>query len=111
MNTTVNTVNGHAKTTDPQPPTTPQKANRSTPADPGAGEGKKPSAASRLVALAREGYTFVTSTDGRPYAVAIDGPNIALPSAAGPDCASVLPASTPTPTTATWPHSPRWRTP
>ncbi|MGW6939876.1 ATP-binding protein [Streptomyces xanthophaeus] len=79
MNTTVNTVNGHAKTTDPPPSTVPQTANRSTPTDPGAGEGKKPSAASRLVALAREGYTFVTSTDGRPYAVAIDGPNIALP--------------------------------
>ncbi|WP_407838491.1 ATP-binding protein [Streptomyces sp. DSM 116496] len=75
----MNTVNGHAKTTDPQPPTGPQKASRSTPADAATGEGKKPSAASRLVALAREGYTFVTSTDGRPYAVAIDGPNIALP--------------------------------
>ncbi|MFE4828386.1 ATP-binding protein [Streptomyces sp. NPDC056672] len=40
---------------------------------------KKPSAATRLVALAREQYTFVMSTDGRPYAVAVDGPNIALP--------------------------------
>ncbi|MFD6887366.1 ATP-binding protein [Streptomyces sp. NPDC059957] len=79
MNTAVNIVNGHAKTTDLQPPTGPQKASRSTPADAATGEGKKPSAASRLVALAREGYTFVTSTDGRPYAVAIDGPNIALP--------------------------------
>ncbi|WKK26536.1 hypothetical protein QZH56_13635 [Streptomyces olivoreticuli] len=41
--------------------------------------GKKPSAASRLVALARERYAFVMSTDGRPYAVALDGPNLALP--------------------------------
>ncbi|MGW6455364.1 ATP-binding protein [Streptomyces sp. NPDC055078] len=40
---------------------------------------RKPSAAARLVALAREGYRFVMSTDGRPYAVAVDGPNIALP--------------------------------
>ncbi|WP_314251203.1 ATP-binding protein [Streptomyces sp. DSM 40907] len=90
MNTAVNTVNGHAPTTDPHPtaeshtpaphaPSGSRKASRSAPADPGSGEGKKPSAAARLVALAREGYTFVTSTDGRPYAVAIDGPNIALP--------------------------------
>ncbi|MFJ1786738.1 ATP-binding protein [Streptomyces anulatus] len=41
--------------------------------------GKKPSAATRLVGLARERYTFVMSTDARPYAVAIDGPNLALP--------------------------------
>ncbi|KNE83260.1 ATP-binding protein [Streptomyces fradiae] len=47
--------------------------------DHGDGDGKKPSAASRLVALAREGYRFVMSTDGRPYAVALDGPNLALP--------------------------------
>ncbi|MDI5969501.1 ATP-binding protein [Streptomyces sp. SL13] len=42
-------------------------------------EGKGPSAASRLVTLARERYTFVTSEDGRPYAVELNGPNIALP--------------------------------
>ncbi|WP_309144245.1 ATP-binding protein [Streptomyces sp. BR123] len=41
--------------------------------------GKKPSAAVRLVALARERYRFVNSTDGRPYAVALDGPNVVLP--------------------------------
>ncbi|MEV6331533.1 ATP-binding protein [Streptomyces sp. NPDC051909] len=41
--------------------------------------GKKPSAAVRLVQLAKERYRFVVSADGRPYAVAIDGPNIALP--------------------------------
>ncbi|WP_329036142.1 ATP-binding protein [Streptomyces sp. NBC_01725] len=29
--------------------------------------------------MAREQYMFVMSTDGRPYAVALDGPNIALP--------------------------------
>ncbi|GAA0668623.1 ATP-binding protein [Streptomyces thermocarboxydovorans] len=49
------------------------------PVDVNADGGKKPSAASRLVALAREGYRFVMSTDGRPYAVALDGPNLALP--------------------------------
>ena len=43
------------------------------------GEGKGPSAAARLVTLARERYAFVTSEDGRPYAVEIDGPNIGLP--------------------------------
>ncbi|MDT0378551.1 ATP-binding protein [Streptomyces sp. DSM 42041] len=41
--------------------------------------GKKPSPATELVALARERYALVTSEDGRPYAVAKDGPNIALP--------------------------------
>ncbi|MCX4577352.1 ATP-binding protein [Streptomyces sp. NBC_01571] len=41
--------------------------------------GKKPPAAARIVAMAREQYRFVTSPDGRPYAVAIDGPNTALP--------------------------------
>ncbi|MEU9334370.1 ATP-binding protein [Streptomyces sp. NPDC048290] len=35
--------------------------------------------AARLVAMARERYRFVMSPDGRPYAVALDGPNIALP--------------------------------
>ncbi|MGM0345866.1 ATP-binding protein [Streptomyces sp. Adlamb9] len=42
-------------------------------------DGKPPPAAARIVAMAREQYRFVTSTDGRPYAVAIDGPNVALP--------------------------------
>ncbi|MCM1950616.1 ATP-binding protein [Streptomyces sp. G2] len=43
------------------------------------GGDKKPSAAVRLVQLARERYRFVMSADGRPYAVALDGPNIVLP--------------------------------
>ncbi|WP_409471189.1 ATP-binding protein [Streptomyces sp. HC307] len=43
------------------------------------GDGKPPPAAARIVAMAREQYRFVMSTDGRPYAVALDGPNIALP--------------------------------
>ncbi|MET7682661.1 ATP-binding protein [Streptomyces sp. NPDC005423] len=46
----------------------------------GAGDdGKPPPAAARIVAMAREEYRFVMSTDGRPYAVALGGPNIALP--------------------------------
>lgn len=43
------------------------------------GEGKKPSASSRLVTLARDRYELVTSEDGRPYAVASGGANLALP--------------------------------
>lgn len=42
-------------------------------------EGKGPSQASQLVALARERYDLVTSDDGRPYGVRKHGPNIALP--------------------------------
>ncbi|MEU5218892.1 ATP-binding protein, partial [Streptomyces sp. NPDC020807] len=90
MNSTTKPVNGTARptgpdrSTDPAPVNTGQSAvntgrasvNKRPPADDG---GKKPSAAVRLVALARERYRFVVSTDGRPYAVAIDGPNIALP--------------------------------
>ncbi|MFI5620385.1 ATP-binding protein [Streptomyces sp. NPDC051567] len=90
MNTAVNAVNSHvrtpgpqapvlARTPDPRTPSGPRKTVRSAPAESAGGEGKKPSAAARLVALARERYEFVTSTDGRPYAVALDGPNIALP--------------------------------
>ncbi|WP_369196190.1 ATP-binding protein [Streptomyces djakartensis] len=41
--------------------------------------GKQPPAAARIVAMAREAYRFVMSTDGRPYAVALDGPNVAVP--------------------------------
>ncbi|MHC5902872.1 ATP-binding protein [Streptomyces sp. S6] len=41
--------------------------------------GKKPPAAARIVAMAREEYRFVMSPDGRPYAVALTGPNVALP--------------------------------
>ncbi|MZE52982.1 ATP-binding protein [Streptomyces sp. SID5770] len=90
MNSTTKQVNGTARptgpdrSTDPAPVNTGQSAvntgkgpvNKRPPVDDG---GKKPSAAVRLVALARERYRFVMSTDGRPYAVAIDGPNIALP--------------------------------
>ncbi|MFF0556547.1 ATP-binding protein [Streptomyces sp. NPDC004266] len=90
MNSTTKPVNGTARpidpdrSTDPAPVNTGQSAvntgrgsvNTRPPVDDG---GKKPSAAVRLVALARERYRFVMSTDGRPYAVAIDGPNIALP--------------------------------
>ncbi|MFD6550296.1 ATP-binding protein [Streptomyces sp. NPDC058398] len=82
---TVNTVNGPVNTPSAQPSAcadrAPARAGR-TPARPphgGAGEDKKPSAASRLVDMARERYRFVLSTDSRPYAVALDGPNIALP--------------------------------
>ncbi|QFQ98362.1 ATP-binding protein [Streptomyces phaeolivaceus] len=59
---------------------TPTRAGR-TPARPPHTDtdGKPPPAAARIVAMAREQYRFVTSTDGRPYAVALDGPNIALP--------------------------------
>ncbi|MEE1929462.1 ATP-binding protein [Streptomyces sp. TRM 70351] len=45
----------------------------------GDGGGKKAPAAARIVDMARQQYRFVISTDGRPYAVALDGPNIALP--------------------------------
>ncbi|MFE9574263.1 ATP-binding protein [Streptomyces sp. NPDC006692] len=74
---TTKPVNGHIRpvngtAVNPLGATTPSPA-------PGDGGGKKPSAAVRLVALARERYTFVMSGDGRPYAVAIDGPNLALP--------------------------------
>lgn len=73
----VNTVNTSASPVN----TTQRRAAKPTrgPAVEGDDGGKKPSAASRLVALAREGYRFVMSTDGRPYAVALDGPNLALP--------------------------------
>ncbi|MFV6030809.1 ATP-binding protein [Streptomyces sp. NPDC056264] len=89
MNSTTKPVNGTARPIDPDQSTDPAPMNtdRATvntqrkpvnkpPADDG---GKKPSAAVRLVALARERYRFVMSTDGRPYAVAVDGPNLVLP--------------------------------
>ncbi|MEU4064446.1 ATP-binding protein [Streptomyces wedmorensis] len=90
MNSTTKPVNGTARpidpdrSADPAPVNTGQSAvntgrgsvNKRPPVDDG---GKKPSAAVRLVQLARERYRFIMSTDGRPYAVAIDGPNIALP--------------------------------
>ncbi|WP_225848789.1 ATP-binding protein [Streptomyces sp. HPF1205] len=42
-------------------------------------EGKGPSQASQLVALARDRFEVFMSEDGRPYAVPLGGPNIALP--------------------------------
>ncbi|MFJ5547025.1 ATP-binding protein [Streptomyces sp. NPDC093225] len=42
-------------------------------------EGKGPSQAAQLVALARERYDLVTSEDGRPYGVRKHGPYIAMP--------------------------------
>ena len=47
--------------------------------DPDGKEGKGPSQASQLVALAREQFDVFMSEDGRPYAVPVGGPNIALP--------------------------------
>ncbi|MET8507117.1 ATP-binding protein [Streptomyces sp. NPDC004787] len=90
MNTTTSPVNGTTRPIDPDQSTGPAPVNtrQSTvntgraavnKRPPAAEDGKKPSAAVRLVQLARERYRFVLSADGRPYAVAIDGPNIALP--------------------------------
>ncbi|MER0423287.1 ATP-binding protein [Streptomyces microflavus] len=90
MSTDLHQVNGHPRpvpTIDPEAPTDrpPVNTGRSTVnarrsgGKSGEDGGKKPSAATRLVGLARERYTFVMSTDARPYAVAIDGPNLALP--------------------------------
>ncbi|MFF9494245.1 ATP-binding protein [Streptomyces flaveolus] len=42
-------------------------------------EGRGPSQASQLVALARERYELFMSEDGRPYGVKADGANIAMP--------------------------------
>ncbi|WP_327390715.1 ATP-binding protein [Streptomyces microflavus] len=97
MNTELNHVNGHPRpvpTIGPEAPTDRPSVNTDRPGmntdrsgvntrrsggKSGDDGGKKPSAATRLVALARERYRFVISTDARPYAVAIDGPNLALP--------------------------------
>ncbi|MYQ78497.1 MULTISPECIES: hypothetical protein [unclassified Streptomyces] len=87
MSTDLNRVNGHPRPIDPTTPTAPPPVNTARPpvntrrpsGKSGDDGGKKPSAAMRLVALARERYTFVMSTDARPYAVAVGGPNLALP--------------------------------
>lgn len=90
MNTDIQHVNGHPRPVPPIGPEAPTdrppvNTDRSTVnarrsgGKSGEESGKKPSAATRLVGLARERYTFVMSTDARPYAVAIDGPNLALP--------------------------------
>ncbi|WP_254068760.1 ATP-binding protein [Streptomyces sp. TM32] len=73
----VNTVGRTVNTTPAHPSA---RADRTPARQPhGAGEDKKPPAAARIVTMAREQYRFVMSTDGRPYAVAVNGPNIALP--------------------------------
>jgi len=45
----------------------------------GRDDGRGPTQAARLVALARERFELITGDDGRPYAVAKDGPSIARP--------------------------------
>ncbi|WP_030379694.1 MULTISPECIES: hypothetical protein [unclassified Streptomyces] len=72
-------VNGHTRPGKSRAAVDPTRSTGRRPDHGDDGSGKKPSAASRLVALARQGYRFVMSTDGRPYAVAVDGPNLALP--------------------------------
>ncbi|MFJ3432750.1 ATP-binding protein [Streptomyces cyaneofuscatus] len=90
MNTDLHQVNGHPRPVPPigpegptgRPPVNTDRSTvnaRRSGGKSGEESGKKPSAATRLVGLARERYTFVMSTDARPYAVAIDGPNLALP--------------------------------
>lgn len=76
MSTQTRPVNGHAH---PAPVGSSRPTANQHAAGNGSDGGKKPSAASRLVALARERYELVMSEDGRPYAVAKDGPNLALP--------------------------------
>ncbi|MEV7675819.1 ATP-binding protein [Streptomyces sp. NPDC088752] len=84
MNKTTRPMNGTAQPIDADQSTVPAPVNtgrstvnkRPSTAEDG---GKKPSAAVRLVQLARERYQFVMSADGRPYAVAVDGPNVVLP--------------------------------
>ncbi|MFJ9696800.1 ATP-binding protein [Kitasatospora sp. NPDC101183] len=70
------------------PPTNPRSETRpadTRPARPvaraaaGKAEDGKPNQATQLVALARARYDFIVSEDGRPYAVAVDGPRIVLP--------------------------------
>ncbi|MGM9381195.1 ATP-binding protein [Streptomyces antibioticus] len=72
-------VNGHAHPGKSRAAIDPTRSAGRRP-DHGADDGgKKPPAAARIVAMAREQYRFVVSPDGRPYAVALDGPNTALP--------------------------------
>ncbi|MBK3576041.1 ATP-binding protein [Streptomyces sp. MBT65] len=71
-------VNGHAHPGKRRATTDPTRTAARRP-EHGDGGGKQPPAAARIVAMAREQYRFVTSPDGRPYAVALDGPNTALP--------------------------------
>jgi hypothetical protein len=55
------------------------KAQRAESPEPEGSKGRGPSQAAKLVELAEQYYRLFTGTDGRPYAVALDGPNIALP--------------------------------
>ncbi|MBE8478272.1 ATP-binding protein [Streptomyces justiciae] len=71
-------VNGHAHPGKSRATVDPTRSTTRRP-DHGDDGGKKPPAAARIVTMAREQYRFVMSPDGRPYAVALDGPNIALP--------------------------------
>ncbi len=66
VNTSARPVNGRSRTAARRP-------------SHGGDDGKPPPAAARIVAMAREQYRFVMSPDGRPYAVARGGSNIALP--------------------------------
>lgn len=77
MSTVSTPVNGHARPAVSRPTgeSEPAAVRRSV-SDSGE---KKPPAAARIVEMAREEYMFVMSTDARPYAVALNGPNIALP--------------------------------
>jgi hypothetical protein len=78
VNTTVNEPTDSVNTPKRRAAVDPTRsANRRT--DHGDEGGKKPPAAARIVEMAREQYRFVMSPDGRPYAVALAGPNIALP--------------------------------
>ncbi|MEU6825598.1 ATP-binding protein [Streptomyces atriruber] len=84
MNSVNGSVNGSARSVNAvntavnTPPDPVHTARRPTRAAADTGD-KKPPAAARIVAMAREQYRFVMSPDSRPYAVALDGPNIALP--------------------------------
>ncbi|MFJ9375757.1 ATP-binding protein [Streptomyces sp. NPDC101455] len=71
-------VNGHAHPGKSRAAVDPTRPAARRP-EHGDGGGKPPPAAARIVAMAREQYRFVTSPDGRPYAVALNGPNTALP--------------------------------
>ncbi|MFJ2005976.1 ATP-binding protein [Streptomyces chartreusis] len=82
VNTTVNESADSVNTHTPRKsrPTTSPTRSAGRRVDHSADDGgKKPPAAARIVAMAREQYRFVMSPDGRPYAVALAGPNIALP--------------------------------
>ncbi|WP_239148894.1 ATP-binding protein [Streptomyces sp. SID12501] len=72
-------INGHAHPGKSRAVVDPTRSTGRRPDHGSDDAGKPPPAAARIVAMAREEYTFVMSSDGRPYAVALDGPNLALP--------------------------------